>query len=197
MPDGNGKGKLQFACECVSAEGGYSDPWAPVAQNGLLPDSTKEKIVTVVAREPRTVAQIAKEIRVSKATVHGHVGELLASELLREAEAHEKRHPVERYYEPNFPVVARDERDELEAVCGEMAERFADLFEGGRAAFGEAFERTALGERGWRFEDLSQYLFAKVQRTARELLEARGALEPRAPHRNGVEWVFWAESADR
>ena len=100
-------------------------------------------------------------------------------------------------YEPNFPVVARDERDELEAVCGEMAERFADLFEGGRAAFGEAFERTALGERGWRFEDLSQYLFAKVQRTARELLEARGALEPRAPHRNGVEWVFWAESADR
>jgi predicted ArsR family transcriptional regulator len=192
-----GGGRLDFACECVSAEGGYGDPWAPVAQNRMLPNGTKERILTLVAREPRTIAQLAAELELSNPSVHTHVSEMVASELLREARAREKKHPAERYYEPNFPVVDRDERAEFEAVCGDMADRVADLFESHEAALREAFERTALAARGWRFEDLSQYLFAKVQRRARERLEARGALEPRAPHRNGVDWVFWAEHAER
>jgi hypothetical protein len=32
-----------------------------------------------------------------------------------------------------------------------------------------------------------------VQRGAREQLEQDGTLASAKPHRNGVEWVFWAE----
>jgi DNA-binding transcriptional ArsR family regulator len=197
MSVSNGGRRLEFACECVSAIGGYSDPWAAIAQNRLLPDGTKEQILTLVAHEPRTIAQLAAELELSKPSVHTHVSEMVASELLREAEAWEKKHPAERYYEPNFPVVDRDGRAELEAVCGELADRVAELFEECLPAMREVFEKTSLGEQGWRFEDLSQYLYAKTQRAAREQLEARGTVKPRAPHRNGVEWVFWAESAER
>jgi DNA-binding transcriptional ArsR family regulator len=195
MEDGNGKRRLQFACECVSSEGGYGDPWAPVAQNGLLPDGTKEKIVNLVASEPRTIAQLAKELGMSKPTVHQHLNEMLASELVRESAEFEKRHPVERYYEPNFPVVTAREREEFEGLCREMAEKMAALYESYRDRLGRSFEQTTLDERGWAFEDVEQYLFAKAQRSAREILEERDALPRRRPRRNGLEWVFWAEES--
>ncbi|MDQ3685137.1 MAG: hypothetical protein M3430_05980, partial [Acidobacteriota bacterium] len=79
------------------------------------------------------------------------------------------------------------------SLCGEMAERIADLFEKRRKQLERAFDKTALGERGWSFADITQYLYAHAQRGARVLLEERGALPPRRQHGNGVEWVFWAE----
>jgi hypothetical protein len=123
---------------------------------------------------------------------------MIGSELLRESGEWERRHPAERYYEPNFPVVEAGERDELEALCREMAERVADLFEKRRARLERALGKSDLAARGWMFSDLAQYLYAKTQRGARELLEERGVLPPPAEHRNGAKWVFWAEepSAD-
>ncbi|HYY55857.1 MAG TPA: winged helix-turn-helix domain-containing protein [Pyrinomonadaceae bacterium] len=191
----NHKG-LQFACECVSALGGYSDPWAGVAQNKLLPDGTKEQILNVIAREPKTIAQLAKELGISQPSVHAHIGEMMTSELLRESEEWEKRYPTERYYEPNFPVVRARERAELEALCREMSARFADMFEKQQKKLERAFDQTGLAAQGWTFPDLTQYLYAKVQRTARSLLEERGVLSAREKHRNGVAWVFWAEEDD-
>lgn len=184
---------LHFACECVSSRGGYSDPWAGVAQNKLLPDGTKEEILNIVAREPKTIAQLAKELGLSQPSIHTHVGEMMASELLRESVEWEKKYPTERYYEPNFPVVKADERLEFETLCQEMAERVADLFEKRRKQLERAFNSTALAQRGWTFADLTHYLYARVQRDAREILEARGMLPPCAKHRNGAEWIFWAE----
>src|SRR5204863_1712252 len=99
----------------------------------------------------------------------------------------------ERYYEPNFPIVKEDERAEFEASCKEMAERVADLFEKRRRQLERAFDKTDLADRGWGFADITQYLYASVQRGARELLEQRGALPVRKKHRNGAEWIFWAE----
>jgi DNA-binding transcriptional ArsR family regulator len=183
---------LQFACECVSAADGYGDPWAPVAHNKLLPDGTKEKILNLVAREPRTIAQLADELGLSQPSVHTHVTDMLASELLREPEQWKKHYPAERYYEPNFPVIAARERTEFDALCGELAERIAELFEKRRPKLEGAFGRTGLGAKDWTFDDITQYLFAKAQRGARERLEERGVLPTRQRHRNGVEWIFWA-----
>ena len=195
MPDGFRE--LRFACECVSAKGeGYSDPWAAIAQKKLLIDGTKEEIINLVAREPRTIAQLAKELNISKPSVHAHINEMVGSELLRESEEWEKRYPTERYYELNFPVIGRDERSEFQAICEEMAERVASLFERKRAQLERAFDRTDLAERGWEFADLSQYLYAIVQRRARSLLEEREVLAKRERHRNGAAWVFWAEEPE-
>lgn len=191
----NGDGGLQFPCECVSKNSGYSDPWAGVAQNRLLPDGTKEQIVNLVAGRPRTVAQLAKALDLAQPTVLRHINEMVASELLRESEEWERKYPTERYYEPNFPIIKAHERAEFESLCTEMAEALADLFEKRRKKLEAAFDKTALGERGWAFSDVAQYLFARVQRGARERLERRGLLPTPEAHENGVEWVFWAEEA--
>jgi DNA-binding transcriptional ArsR family regulator len=188
---------LRFACECVSArDKGYSDPWANISQNKLLPNGTKEEILNLVAREPRTISQLAEALKLSPPSVHTHVNDMMKSELLRESDEWEKRYPTERYYEPNFPVVRAEEHAEFEAVCREMAVRVAELFEKRRAQLERAFGRTGLAARGWEFSDVAQYLYARVQRGARELLEERGVLPKPEPHRNGVRWVFWAEEPD-
>lgn len=184
---------LRFPCECVSARSGYSDPWAEVAQDKLLLDGTKEKLLNAVAREPKTVAQLAADLRLSQPTVHSHVTELMASELLCESEVAEKRYATERYYEPNFPVVRADERAEFEAVCDAIAQRIAELFEENMPQLKRAFERTELAARGARFEDVSQYCYAGAQRAARRKLEERGLLPKRKKHANGAAWIFWAE----
>lgn len=74
---------LHFPCECVSIQGGYSDPWAAIAQKRLLSDGTKERVLNAVARRPRTIANLATELGLSAPTVHSHVNEMLGSGLLR------------------------------------------------------------------------------------------------------------------
>jgi DNA-binding transcriptional ArsR family regulator len=185
---------LRFACECVSARGkGYSDPWANIAQNKLLPNGTKEEILNLVAHEPKTISQLAEALRLSPPSIHTHINDMMKSELLRESEEWEKKYPTERYYEPNFPVIKAEEHAEFEAVCQEMAGRVADLFEKKRPQLERTFDKTGLAQREWTFSDVAQYLYATVQRGARELLEERGVLPPRREHANGVEWIFWAE----
>lgn len=186
--------ELNFPCECVSArDENYSDPWAGIAKRRLIVDGTKEQIINLLAREPRTISQLAKELNIAPPTVHKHIAELVASELLRNSEATEKLHSKERYYEPNFPVVFADDRSAFEEICEDMCEQMAEMIEQARPRFEGAFKRTALGEKGWEFPDVSQYLYACIQRGARKLLEERGTLSPAEKHRNGVEWVFWAE----
>src|SRR5919202_4036281 len=195
VPDG--MDGLKFPCECVSSrQGGYSDPWAAVTKHKLLPDGTKEEILNLLAHEPKTISQLAEALELSPPSVHAHVNDMMKSELLREAEEWEKSHPTERYYEPNFPVVTAEERDEFAAICRELAGQFADLFEKRRARLERAFGKTGLAERGWEFADVAQYLYATVQRGARTLLEERGVLPTRERHANGVEWVFWAEEPE-
>jgi|SRR5215472_8778808 len=186
---------LKFPCECVSAKSGYSDPWAGIAQYGLLPDGTKELILNEVARQPKTIAQLAKELGLSQPSIHAHIDEMTTSELLRESVEMEKRYPTERYYEPNFPVLKAGDRDEFLGICNDLSERVASLFEKRCAQMEKLFAETSVAGRGWEFADVNQYLYAQVQRGARELLEERGLLAPRARHRNGVDWVFWAEEA--
>jgi hypothetical protein len=89
-----------------------------------------------------------------------------------------------------------DERAEFEVACQEIADRVASLFEKQQRRLEASFNRTTLPDRGWAYTDVSQYLYAKVQRCARELLEERGILPSRKKHRNGTEWVFWAEESE-
>ena len=193
----NGLKGLKFPCECVSARhGGYSDPWTAVAQKKLLPDGTKEEILNLVAQEPKTISQLAEALNLSPPSVHRHISEMMKSELLRESEEWEKKHPTERYYEPNFPVFKAEECAEFEAVCQEMAELVAALFEKKRPQIERAYKRTDFAVRGWELTDITQCLYANMQRRARALLEQRGLLSSPEQHANGAEWVFWAEEPE-
>ena len=189
-----GQKGLCFPCECVSAlNERYSDPWAEVAKNRLLPDGTKEEILNLVADEPKTVSQLAQALSLAPPSVHTHVSDLMKSELLRESVEWEKKYPTERYYEPNFPVFKAEECGEFRTLCDEIAEQIADLFQRQRSELERAFRKTGISEQGWEFSDVTQCLYANVQRKARITLEERGLLKPRVKHANGAEWIFWAQ----
>ena len=193
MPADNSKA-LRFPCECVSGSaGGYTDPWADIAKHRLMPNGTKEQILNLVAVEPRTISQMAQALELAVPSVHTHVNDMVKSELLRESEEYEKRHPTERYYEPNFPVFKAEECDEFRGLCEEMAQQVAALFERRRAKIERAFGRTSLADHGWQVSDVTQCLYANMYRHARALLEERGVLTRRQKHDNGTEWIFWAE----
>jgi DNA-binding transcriptional ArsR family regulator len=197
MPNSNGLRSLRFPCECVSSGlGGYSDPWSEVTKNKLLPDGTKEEILNLVAREPKTISQLAEALNLSPPSVHTHINDMLKSELLRESEAWEKKHPTERYYEPNFPVFKSDECREFRTLCEEMAQAVVTLFENKRLEMERAFERTELKTQGWEFSDVTQCLYANMQREARTQLEQSGLLVSRRKHVNGAQWIFWAQEPE-
>jgi DNA-binding transcriptional ArsR family regulator len=188
---------LRFPCECVSgAAGGYSDPWAEVTRRKLLPNGTKEEILNLVAQAPKTISQLAEALQLSPPSVHTHINDMMKSELLRESEEWEKKHPSERYYEPNFPVFKAEECAEFRALCEEMAEQVAAVFEKRRAKIERAFNNTGLKDQGWELPDITQCLYANMQRGARTLLEKRGLLSPRQKRANGAEWIFWAEEPE-
>ena len=188
---------LRFPCECVSSRpGGYSDPWAEITKNKLLPDGTKEEILNVLAQGPNTITQIAETLGLSAPSVHTHVKDMLRSELLREAVESEKTHPAERYYEPNFPVFKEEECAEFMTLCEEMSRELAKLFEKKRQKMERAFRKTGLAKQGWELSDVTQCLFANMYRGARVQLEQRGLLTPREKHANGAQWIFWAEEPE-
>jgi DNA-binding transcriptional ArsR family regulator len=187
---------LFFSCDCISGRPeNYGDPWSAIAKNRLIVDGTKEKIINLVALQPRTISQLAKELNMAAPTVHTHIGELLGSELVRPSHEWEKLHSKERYYEPNFPVVWGGDRAKFEAICDELCDKFAELFEQAVPEFESAFSGTGMEEDGWESVDLSQYLYACIQRGARKRLEERGFLNKAETRKNGVKWVFWAEEA--
>ena len=188
---------LQFPCECVSGgPGGYSDPWAEITKKKLLPNGTKEEILNLVAREPKTISQLAEALDLSPPSVHTHINDMMKSELLRESEEWEKKYPTERYYEPNFPVFKAEECAEFKTLCQEMAKQVAALFEKNRPGIERAFGKTGLANQGWELSDITQCLYANMQRGARALLEKRGMLSSREKHANGAAWIFWAEEAE-
>jgi DNA-binding transcriptional ArsR family regulator len=188
---------LRFPCECVSSRsGGYSDPWAEITRNKLLPNGTKEEILNVLAHGPNTITQIAEALGLSAPSVHTHVSDMLRSELLREAKDYEKTHPAERYYEPNFPVFRAEECEEFMALCEEMSRQLVTIFERRRPKMERAFRKTGLREQGWKLSDITQCLFANMYRGARTQLETRGLLSSREKHANGAQWIFWAEEPE-
>src|SRR5260370_16487413 len=136
---------LRFPCECVSSRPEtYSDPWAEITKNKLLPNGTKEQILNVLAQRPKTITQIAETLSLSAPSIHTHVTDMLRSELLREAVDWEKTHPAERYYELNFPVFKADECEEFKALCEEMSKDLVGLFEKKRRKMERAFRKTVL-----------------------------------------------------
>jgi DNA-binding transcriptional ArsR family regulator len=185
---------LLFPCECVSSKaGGYSDPWAEITRNKLLPNGTKEGILNVLAQGPKTITQIAEALGLSAPSIHSHVSDMLRSELVRDAVEWEKTHPAERYYEPNFPIFKAEECAEFRALCEEMSKDLVTIFEKKRQKMERAFRKTGLSKQGWELSDVGQCFFANMYRGARALLEQRGLLSPREKHANGAQWIFWAE----
>jgi DNA-binding transcriptional ArsR family regulator len=189
--------RLRLACSCASAGDVMSEPWAAIPHDGKLKDGTKERILNALAAQPRTIAQLAELLGVSSPAVHRHVTDLLTSELIGEVEVPQdgRRSPVERYYQPTFPVILAADRAALDPVLQDLAADIAKAFRQRQELLAMAFFETSLPERGESFEALLHYLFATAGRIARAQLEADSVLPTWPEHADGSRWVWWAEEA--
>jgi DNA-binding Lrp family transcriptional regulator len=187
--------RLRFACACASAVPVTEDPWVAISQQRKLNDGTKELILNLIYRQPRTITQLADLLEISAPAVHRHISELSTSELIREVAAPEdgRRSGPERYYEPNFPVVLAPDRAVLQPVLENLATDIAEAFGRRQEELAGAFLQTSLPDRGELFEALLHYLYTEAARIARARLEAEGALPPWSEHIDGSRWIWWAE----
>jgi DNA-binding transcriptional ArsR family regulator len=190
---------LQFACDCVSQlHSTIRDPWSYVSRAGLISSETKEIILNKTYRQPKTVTQLAKEIGLSQPAIYKHVKELVASDMLREASLSnaEKAYRVEKYYEPNFPVLLEEDVGRLEPVCQKVAQRIAEIYWEHRDELQEAFIGCSLEGRGYALEDILDFLYSKIRRLGREVLDKQGFFPELPEHRDGSRWVYWAEEVE-
>jgi DNA-binding transcriptional ArsR family regulator len=190
---------LQFACDCVShLHGIIRDPWSYVSRAGLISNETKEIILNKTYRQPKTVTQLAKEIGLSQPAIYKHVQELLASDMMREAHLPdaEKTYRVEKYYEPNFPVLLQEDVAQLDPVCHQVAQRIAEVYWEHRDEFQAAFAGCSLEEQGYVVEDILDFLYSKIRRMGRRVLDEQGFFPELPTHRDGSRWVYWAEETE-
>jgi DNA-binding transcriptional ArsR family regulator len=190
---------LQFACDCVSSlHATIRDPWSYVSRAGLISGETKEIILNRTYRQPKTVTQLAREIGLSQPAVYKHVRELLASDMVREAALpdEEKGYRVEKYYEPNFPVLLGEDVEQLKPVCRKVAERIAQIYWEHRAELEDAFAGSLLESRGYTPDDILDYLYSKIRRMGREILDEQGFFPELPTHQDGSRWVYWAEEIE-
>ena len=190
---------LQFACDCVSSlHNAIRDPWSHVARAGLLSGETKEIIINKTYRQPKTVTQLAKEIGLSQPAIFKHVKEMLASEMMRVADLsnQEKAYRIEQYFEPNFPILFIEDVTHLEPACKKIAHKVAEVYREHRNDLEDAFVGTSLQDRGYNVEDILDYLYSKIRRMAREILDEQGFFSELPAHKDGSQWVYWAEEID-
>lgn len=190
---------LQFACDCVSQlHQPARDPWSYVSRAGLISGETKEIILNRVYRQPKTVTQLAREIGLSQPVIYKHVKEMLASDVIREADLPEteKSYRVERYYEPNFPVLLKEDLSQLEPVIRKVARRIAGIYWEHKQELQEAFTGCSLESREYQLGDVLDFLYSKIRRMGREILDEQGFFPELPVHPDGSRWVYWAEEIE-
>jgi DNA-binding transcriptional ArsR family regulator len=190
---------LQFACDCVShLHDIIRDPWSHVSRAGLISNETKEIILNKTYRRPKTVTQLAREIGLSQPAIHKHVKEMLASDMLRPVSLDDKQkaYRVEQYYEPNFPVLLMEDLHQLDPVCRQVASRIAEIYWERRDELRKSFAGSSLEKRGYSLEDIMDFLYSKIRRMGREILNEQGFFPELPSHKDGSRWVYWAEEIE-
>jgi transposase-like protein len=166
-----------------------------VSRARLISNETKEIILNKTYRQPKTVTQLAKEIGLSQPVIFKHVKELLASDMMREASVADanKSYRVEKYYEPKFAVLLKEDVAELETVCERVAARLAEIYWEHRDDLQQAVTATSLPSRGYALEDVLDFFYSKIRRLARKALKEQGYFPELPEHPDGSRWVYWAE----
>ncbi len=190
---------LQFACDCVSRlHDVIRDPWSHVSRAGLISSETKEIILNKTYRQPKTVTQLAKEIGLSQPAIHKHVKEMLTTDMLRPASVSDsdKTYRVEQYYEPNFPVILMEDLSQMESLCDQMANEIAGLFWKNKDNLKQAFKGSSMENRGYELDDILDFLYSKIRRKGRKILDEQRFFPDVPVHKDGSEWLYWAEEID-
>ncbi len=167
------------------------NPWTYLVKPAVA------KILEALHREgPLTVKQISESVGLSQTTVSRHVGDLIEIELLREVEVpeEERSYKVEKFYEPNFPIFSREDKERISQVKREVGERTAAVIIDNMDRLREVFESTSASSSGWSFEDLSIRHYM-LQPSSHKVLAERGYLSD-PPERPGGNW-WWVYGEEK
>lgn len=183
---------LKYPCDCVSSNPACEEPWARVAKEGMFKDGSKELVLNILHKEPKTIKQLADVMDLSQPTVHRHISELLNSGLIKEVESGDKEYVMERYYSPNFPVITAHDREIYKGLLNETAGGLADMLSQKMQDLEQLYSQTDASKSGWIYQEFSQFLYHMIQRKTRTLLSERGLLS-NTLNKNGLDFIFWAE----
>ncbi len=183
--------RMKFPCDCISSTTACEEPWARVAKEGMFKDGTREEILNLLHEKPRTIAQIAKVLKLAQPTIFRHVGDLVKYGLLREFDPDERDYVVERYYKPNFPVISANDQRRYQRAVKSLSAEVAKSIAGALPDLQAQFPGSDAEKEGWTFEEFAQYLVHDVTREARKILEEKGLLASSVESAKR-DFVFWA-----
>ncbi len=182
--------RLMFPCDCISATPRCQEPWARVAKAGMFKDGTKEVLLNLLSRRPKTIAQLARQTRLAQPTVFRHIRDLTTHHLVREVQPKSKGYTFERYYKQNFPVLTRADRALFEEEIARLTDGIAAQIRRHLPAMRKLFNSSHAVREGWSFEEIAQYAVHAAQRRARIGLEKQRKLA--AQFRSaGLDFAFW------
>jgi len=120
------------------------------------------------------------------------MNDLARNGLIRETTDVEKGYTAEKYYELSFPVISRSDKILYNAEIRRLAEDMASMMEERLASFKQIYTSTQCSGKGWRFEEIAQYIVFVAQRAARQKLETEGIIADSLAT-SGLDFIFWAE----
>lgn len=182
--------RLAFPCDCMSATPRCQEPWARVAKAGMFKGGTKEVLLNILSRQPKTIAQLARQTRFAQPTVFRHIRDLTKHHLVREVQPKSKGYTFERYYKQNFPVLTRPDRALLDEEIARLTHGIATEIRRHLPAMRKLFDSSHAAREGWTFEEIAQYAVHAAQRRARITLEKQGKLAA-AFRSAGLDFAFW------
>ena len=144
--------------------------------NDATRSETRRIILNRIYREPRTSAQIADDLGLSRVVIAKHLKILLEADLIKEVDVSEERrqYKQERYYTVNFPVLTKKDEHELEELLREIGEEVYGVLDKYEGRLREILQEMSMYKKGWRFEDLAPYLPYFLRLHTPEFWSSRG-----------------------
>jgi hypothetical protein len=85
---------------------------------------------------------------------------------------------------------------QLEPICRKVAQRIAEIYWEHRDELQQTFSGCSLESQGYALEDILDFLYSKIRRMGREILDEQGFFPDSPLHRDGSRWVYWAEEIE-
>jgi hypothetical protein len=93
-------------------------------------------------------------------------------------------------------VLLQEDVIHLEPVCQKVAHRIAEIYWEHREELQQAFADCSLESRGYALEDILDFLYSKIRRLGRRILDEQGFFPELPLHPDGSRWVYWAEETE-
>ena len=166
----------------------------------LLDSETRHAMITrLFYKGPMTAKQMADEVGLSPTTVLRHIEMLVDGDVLKEVEVpeDEKAFKRERYYDVTFPIWSVDDQEKMRPIYEKIGGETAEVVKKHLSELKEAYEKTELCGKGWKFDDPD--IYSKVMASAtctltREVVEKHG-LKP-IPEEKANKWGMFGEEKE-